>query len=123
MIKSIAKKYLNYRVILCVNKIRTIIKLILNHTIDMVLSPLTTIFALVFYYYRKNELKNFPLSKKIFLSIGVLPIIDHYYEPLFNPKHLRYSLRNERFLPGIDFNDAEQLEILGKFDYNDELLK
>ncbi len=68
-------------------------------------------------------MKNFPLSKRIFLKIGVLPIIDHYYEPLFNPKHLRYSLRNERSLPGIDFNDAEQLEILDKFSYNDELLK
>jgi hypothetical protein len=36
---------------------------------------------------------------------------------------LRYSLREERFLPGIDFNDAEQLSILGEFSYNDELLK
>lgn len=49
--------------------------------------------------------------------------MDHYYEPLFNPKHLRYSLRKERFLPGIDFNDTEQLLILKKFCYNDELLK
>jgi predicted O-methyltransferase YrrM len=67
-------------------------------------------------------LKNFPLSKKIFLRIGVLPIIDHYYEPLFNSNHLRYSLRKERFLPGIDFNDIEQLEILRKFSYNKELI-
>lgn len=66
---------------------------------------------------------NFPFSKKIFLSIGIIPIIDHYYEPLFNPKHLRYSLRKERFLPGIDFNDKEQLEILNNFNYNDELLQ
>ena len=36
---------------------------------------------------------------------------------------MRYSLRKERFLPGIDFNDKEQLEILEKFNYNDELLK
>jgi hypothetical protein len=57
------------------------------------------------------------------MCIGVWPIIDHYYEPLFNPKHLRYSLRKERFLPGINFNDSEQLEILKKFSYNNELLK
>jgi hypothetical protein len=67
-------------------------------------------------------LKNFPLSKKVFLRIGILPVLDHYYEPLFNPKHLRYSLRKERFLPGLNFNDEEQLEILRKFNYNDELL-
>jgi len=88
------------------------IKLFFNRFIDIILSPFTLLFAYVFRYYRKHSLKNFPLSKKIFLQIGVMPILDHYYEPLFNPKHLRYSLRKERFLPGIDFNDEEQLRAL-----------
>ncbi|MBA7559908.1 hypothetical protein ES708_01526 [subsurface metagenome] len=119
MIKRIANKYFSYKFILFLKKLG----LILQRFLDLVLSPATILFAYIFRYFRKNSLKNFPLSKKIFLSIGVLPIIDHYYEPLFNPKHLRYSLRKERFLPGIDFNDTEQLEILRKFSYNDELLK
>lgn len=95
---------------------------ILQRVFDILFSPFTIIFAYLFRYYRKNSLKKFPISKKIFLKIGVLPIADHYYEPLFNPKHLRYSLKNERTLLGIDFNDQEQLEILSRFNYNEELL-
>jgi len=123
VIKKIIEKYLSHKAILIVSKIRHKFRLITQRLIDLLLSPFTLIFAIIFRYIRKNKLKNFPLAKKIFLHIGLLPIIDYYYEPLFNPKHLRYSLRKVRFLPGIDFNDAEQLEILSKFSYNDELLK
>ncbi|MBC7398480.1 MAG: class I SAM-dependent methyltransferase [Mucilaginibacter sp.] len=64
------------------------------------------------------------LDEKIFMQVGMLPIIDHYYEPLINPKkHLVKSLREDRDLPGIDLNTAEQLALLSKFNYNDELLK
>lgn len=62
-------------------------------------------------------------SKKIFMKVGVFPIRDHYYEPLFNPKHLKKSLRKDRELPGLNFNDSEQLQILNKFNYNKELEK
>ena len=123
MIKRIAKKYLNYKFILFISNRRRKLKLVIQRFLDFILSPFTLLFAVVFRYFRKNSLKRFPLSKKIFLAVGVLPILDHYYEPLFNPKHLRYSLRKERFLPGIEFNDEEQLKILEKFNYNDELLR
>jgi len=63
-------------------------------------------------------------GEKIFMKFGLLPVLDHYYQPLINPKkHLKKSLRDDRPLPGIDFNTAEQLELLSKFNYNDELLK
>ena len=99
------------------------IKILFKRIFDIVISPITLLMALLFKILRKGQLKNFPISKKILLSVGVLPILDHYYEPLFHPKHLRYSLDKERTLPGINYNDAEQLEILGKFNYNDELSK
>jgi predicted O-methyltransferase YrrM len=58
------------------------------------------------------------------MFLGVLPIVDHYYQPLINPKkHLKKSLRDDRDLPGIDFNTAEQLDLLSKFNYNEELLE
>ena len=60
----------------------------------------------------------------IFMKIGVLPVIDHYYQPLINPKkYLTKSLKAVRDLPGIDFNAAGQIEVLEKFNYNEELLE
>lgn len=62
-------------------------------------------------------------SEKIFMTEGVLPIMDHYYQPLINPsKYLTKSLRDDRELQGIDFNINEQLDLLAKFNYNQELL-
>ncbi|GAG40828.1 unnamed protein product, partial [marine sediment metagenome] len=55
------------------------------------------------------------------MKIGVFPIMDHFYEPMFNPNHLIHPLSEDRLLPGIDLNVAEQLDQLSKFHYNDEL--
>ncbi len=123
MIKKIPKKCLGYKTTQQIVSVIKYIRKLLNSLIDIVFLPITVISAFLFRYFRSKSLKNFPLSKKVFLKVGVIPIIDHYYEPLFNPKHLRYSLRNNRHLPGVDFNDAEQLEILQSFNYNDELLR
>jgi len=123
MIKRILKKHSNFKIILSINKILKIIILYIDRCIDLLFTPFTFLFAYLFRYFRKHSLKSFPISKKIFLHVGVIPILDHYYEPLFNPKHLRYSLRIDRALPGIDFNDDEQLNILKRFNYNNELLK
>ena len=62
-------------------------------------------------------------SKKVFMITGIFPIRDHYNEPLFNPNNLRMSLRKDRTLPGINFNTQEQLKILNKFNFNEELKK
>lgn len=65
-----------------------------------------------------------PFAEKIFMNKGIYPIKDHFYQPLINPKkHLKKSLREDRHLPGIDFNTKEQLELLNKFCYNNELLE
>ncbi len=64
------------------------------------------------------------ISDKIFMQLGVLPVLDHYYQPMINPqKHLTKSLREDRVLTGIDLNVEEQLNLLSKFNYNEELLK
>jgi predicted O-methyltransferase YrrM len=62
------------------------------------------------------------ISRGIFSKIGVLPVIDHFYQPLINPhKHLLKSLRLDRNLPGIDFNIETQINLLDSFNFNDEL--
>lgn len=85
--------------------------------------PLTFVSAVLLLGIRKAGMQRMVWSKKIFMKVGVFPIRDHYYEPLFNPKHLKKSLRKDRELPGLNFNDSEQLQILNKFNYNKELEK
>lgn len=64
------------------------------------------------------------IEDKIFMKLGILPVLDHYYQPMINPKkHLTKSLRNDRELQGIDYNTEEQLDLLAQFNYNEELLK
>lgn len=85
--------------------------------------PFTIASAVLFLIIRRLGIRRMIWSKKIFMKMGVFPIRDHYYEPLFNPRHLRVSLRDDRILPGIDFNIREQLDTLEKFSFNQELKK
>lgn len=92
--------------------------------IDVLLAPTTLFYALFFRKIRRRKFADMPVSKKILLAVGVLPIIDHYYEPMFNhKKHLRQPLRKIRNLPGIDFNINAQLEFISRFNYSEELLQ
>jgi predicted O-methyltransferase YrrM len=91
--------------------------------IDILSAPFTFLGAAWFSVIRRIGIKRMRLSRKIFKITGVFPIRDHYYEPLFNLEHLRYSLRKDRILTGLDFNLKEQLEILSKFKYGRELEK
>lgn len=93
--------------------------------LDIVFSPLTLISALWLKFVRRGIVRLWDndslISKAIFLKVGVFPILDHYYEPLFNHKRLKRSLRDDRKISGIDLNAIEQLSLLTKFNYNDEL--
>jgi len=121
--RAYIKRYLSYAQIKSFRVWRDIFNKYLYYCIDLLLLPATAFAALLFSYFKRRSIKNFPLSIKIMNWIGVFPIIDHYYEPLFNQKYLRYSLRADRNLPGINFNDDEQLKILNNFNYNYELIK
>ncbi len=64
------------------------------------------------------------INEAIFMQLGILPVLDHYYQPMINPvKYLKKPLRDDRELKGIDFNVEEQLNILSRFNYNKELLE
>jgi len=96
---------------------------ILVPIVDLALSPLT--FAAAFYLklIRRAGVARMRVSKAVFERVGVFPIRDHYYEPMFNMKRLRHSLRQDRNLPGIDLNVAGQLELLERFRFAEELKK
>ena len=99
------------------------VKQFIMRIIDVILSPLTFLAAVWMRNLRQVGIYNMPLAKRILLYVGVFPIRDHFYEPLFNPKHLRFSLEKERDLPGIDLNIKQQLLLLADFHYADELVQ
>lgn len=74
-----------------------------------------------FKFLRTVGIDKVPLCKKALFQVGVFPIRDHYYEPLFNDIYIKGSLSDNRELPGIDWNVEYQLEILNKFSFNEEL--
>ena len=88
---------------------------------DVVLAPLTFAAACYLKLIRRVGVARMRVSKTVFERVGVFPIRDHYYEPLFNPRRLRRSLREDRNLPGIDLNAAGQLAVLEQFRFADEL--
>jgi Methyltransferase domain len=77
--------------------------------------------ALTMKIIRRVGTYRLPLTKKMLLSVGVFPIRRHYYEPLFDPRELKSDLDNKRVLPGVEFNESGQLELLAQFCYSDEI--
>jgi len=89
-------------------------------TQDRLFFPLTYLAALWLKKVRAN-IRTMKRSRQILIKEGVFPILDRYWEPLFNPARLRHSLSDDRTLPGIDLNIKEQLELISKFSWSDEL--
>lgn len=67
-------------------------------------------------------MKRLPRSKAMLQRAGCFPVRDHYYEPSFRNEAIRELLSTERDLPGINWNREGQLELLGSFSYNEELV-
>ena len=88
---------------------------------DLAFAPFTFLAALLLKLIRRVGVYRMAISKAIFESVGVFPIRDHYYEPMFNPRHLRRPLGEERELPGIDLNLQGQLRLLERFRFAEEL--
>ena len=96
--------------------------IVVRRFLDFIFSPLTLIAGYWFRYIRTTDVHKMPISYSIFLKTGVMPVSDHYYEPMMNPyKHLSSPLTKDRNLPGVDLNVAGQLNLLEKFNYNEEL--
>ena len=63
-----------------------------------------------------------PLTRRVLRVAGVFPIREHYYEPVVFAEDLRRPLEQERTIPGLDLNVAEQRTLLGGLRYGSELL-
>ncbi len=89
--------------------------------LDVLLSPFTFLASVLLFAIRKMRIANMPLSKWIFKKVGVFPITNHYYEPLFDDRLLKLPLDRDRYLPGINWNDKAQLDLLDNFHFQSEL--
>ena len=87
---------------------------------DLLLSVVGIPAAILLKTYRKMGSSNLPLTTAMLKKVGIFPIRDHYYEPLFNDTHLTHSLRLKRDLPGIDFAIGQQQERLKELTFAQE---
>lgn len=89
--------------------------------VDILMAPFTFVASSWLLFIRKYGVQKLPVSRNVFWKVGIFPIRDHYYEPLFNPKHLTLTDRKKRSLKGIALNEATQLNLLASFNFQDEL--
>lgn len=89
--------------------------------IDIALYPIILLSAILYKEIRRIGIEKFPFSKKTLIKIGIMPIRDHYYEPLFNSVHLKKPLSEVRILKGINWNLTEQIEFLTSLNFQSEL--
>jgi predicted O-methyltransferase YrrM len=89
--------------------------------LDVLISPLTAASCVLLLLIRRVGLRTMRTSGALFRALGLLPIRDHYFEPLVLRGHLRAPLDRDRVLPGVDLNVDGQLSLLSRFDYGEEL--
>lgn len=96
---------------------------LLVNIFDKLLLVLVIPSALILKLYRRLGSQDMNLSSLVLKKIGVFPIRNHYYEPLFKFSDDDKKLLINRKLPGIKFNVDDQLHFLENFIYKDELLE
>jgi hypothetical protein len=94
---------------------------LLRPLLDLALCPFVYLAALLLRQVRAWGMQRLPRCRETLRKVGVFPIRDHYYEPLFNSRRLVRPLTDERSLPGIDWNVSGQLELLGRMHFGSEL--
>lgn len=90
---------------------------IISPILDILFLPLTLLAAGWFRVVRFWGLRTMPATKAVFFKLGVFPIVNHYYEPLFD-----YRKAGKRKLKTIvSFNDTKQLDLLQQLSFDHEL--
>ncbi len=82
--------------------------------LDVSLAALSIPAACVFLLFRRVGAAQLPITRDLLRLLGVFPIRNHYYEPLFDTRHLARDLSEDRLLPGIDLDPRGQLDLLAK---------
>jgi hypothetical protein len=91
--------------------------------IDFLVSPITAVTISWHRLIRWFGISRTPYSRRIYRTLGVFPIINHYYEPKFVFSNKQKDEELGRSLEGINLNTQAQLDLLSKFSYQSELLE
>ena len=95
---------------------------LLVRLLDVLGAPLLAVSLLVGRLYRSVGSQRTPVARWLYDRIGVMPVRDHYYEPLVAPRrHISRPLTEPRDLPGVDMRIDAQLELVARLRYADEL--
>jgi hypothetical protein len=94
---------------------------IFSNPIDIILSIVIVPGAYLLLLFRSIRGSRLPRTNRRLKKIGVYPIRDHYYEPLFNHKRLLKPLNEDRELPGINLDIEKQINFLSKLQCSKEL--
>lgn len=94
---------------------------LISAILDIVLAAVTLPAAVLLWVVRRIGLQRLPLSRRVLIGVGVLPVRRHYYEPFV----IRDEVENPalpRSLAGIDWNLQGQRELLATLRFEQELL-
>jgi hypothetical protein len=86
---------------------------------DVLFSPFTFVAAVWFRIARFWGIRRMPLTKKILHRTGVMPVVDHYYEPLID--YRRIPAKAPATL--LDWNDEGQRTFIKQLNFGNELYK
>jgi hypothetical protein len=95
----------------------------LTPVLDPLIAPIAAASARQLRWVRRLGLPSLPRTAAALRRVGIYPLRDHYYEPMIDPRHLRHPLDQVRDLPGIDLRIPEQLALLRRLRYGDELAR
>lgn len=85
---------------------------------DLLLAPFAAAAALPMRLVRRMSTRRIPVTFWLLRHLGVFPLRNHYYEPLFDASSLRKE-NVPRDLPGISFDIDSQVALLKTFVHDD----
>lgn len=98
---------------------RAMIKLL--HAADMLLVLFVFPAAWLLKNVRRAGVHRLPKCRNVLMMTGVFPIRNHYYEPQFDHRKAKQPYSQDRALPGIAWNITEQLDLLDRLSFSQEL--
>jgi hypothetical protein len=92
-----------------------------DESYDKIFAMLANPSARLLLKYRNTGSAALPQTTRALRKVGVFPIRNHYYEPLFDDSLLTKPLSDDRLLPGVNLNDAGQVSFMHTLTRTSEL--